>query len=75
LSVCRGKEIYALFFCFIFRMGIHHLATVNVMLSLSALLNVTALNDLGYSVEKYDESPGVYYENESVALHGGLLHM
>ena len=56
-------------------MGIHHLATVNVILSLSALLNVTALNDLGYSVEKYDESPGVYYENESVALHGGLLHM
>lgn len=49
-------------------MGIHHLATVNVILSLSALLNVAALNDLGYFVEKYDESPGVYYENEGVAV-------
>jgi len=51
----RGKEIFPLF-CFIFRMAILHLAVVNVIISLSALLNVTALNDLGYSIERYDES-------------------
>ena len=36
----------------------------SVIISLSALLNVAALNDLGYSIEKYDESPGVYYERD-----------
>jgi len=30
-------------------MGIQHLAIVNVILSLSVLLNVAALNDLGHS--------------------------
>ena len=64
--MCSGKEIVALF-CFIFRMAILHLAIVNVI-SLSALLNVTALNDLGYSIERYDESPGIYYENKGVAV-------
>jgi hypothetical protein len=49
-------------------MGILHLAIVNVIISLSALLSVTALNDLGYSVERYDESPGAYYENKGVAV-------
>jgi hypothetical protein len=34
----------------------------------SALLNVAALNDLGYSLERYDESPGVYYETKGVAV-------
>jgi hypothetical protein len=29
---------------------------------------LAALNDLGYSIEKYDESPGVYYENKGVAI-------
>jgi hypothetical protein len=43
------------------------LATVKAIISLSALLSVTALNDLGYSIEKY-ESPGVYYENKGVAV-------
>ena len=33
-----------------------------------ALLNVAALNDLVYSIEKYDESPGIYYENKGVAV-------
>jgi len=31
-------------------------------------LSVTALHGLGYSVEKYDESPGIYYENKGVAV-------
>ena len=64
--MCRGKEIFAL--CFICRVGILHLAIINVIISLSALLNVAALNDFGYSVERYDESPGVYYENKGVAV-------
>jgi len=49
-------------------MAILHLATVNVIISLSALSNVAALNDLGYSIERYDESPGIYYENKGVAV-------
>ena len=49
-------------------MRILHLAILKVIISPSALLNVAALNDLGYSIEKYDESPGVYYENKGVAV-------
>jgi len=48
--------------------GILHLVIVNMIISLSALLNVAGLNDLGYSIEKYDESPGIYYENKGVAV-------
>jgi hypothetical protein len=33
-------------------MGIQHLTIVNVVLSLSALLNMAAINDLECSVEK-----------------------
>jgi len=47
LSMCSRRK-YLLYFCFIFRMGIQHLAVVNVI-SLSVLLNVAALNDLEYS--------------------------
>ena len=36
-------------------------------MSLPALSNVAALNDLGYSIERY-ESPGIYYENKGVAV-------
>jgi hypothetical protein len=46
-------------------MGILHLAIVNMIISLSTLLNVAASNDLGYSIERDDESPGVY-ENKGV---------
>jgi len=49
-------------------MGILHLAIVNMIIPLSTLLRVTALHELGYSVEKYDESPGIYYENKGVAV-------
>jgi hypothetical protein len=48
-------------------MGAKSLVIVNMMLSLSALLNVAAMGDLGYTVERYDESPGIYYENRGVA--------
>ena len=57
-----------LYFLFIIRIGILHWAIVNVIISLPALLNVPALNDLGYSIERYDESPGVYYENKGAAV-------
>jgi hypothetical protein len=36
-------------------MGILHLAIVNVIISLSALLNMAALDDMGYSTERYDK--------------------
>jgi hypothetical protein len=49
-------------------MGIIHLTIVNVIISLSALLNVAPLSDLGYSIGRYDESPGVYYDNKGVAV-------
>jgi hypothetical protein len=39
-----------------------------VALSLSTLIDVAALNNLGYTIEKYDESPGIYYENKGVAV-------
>jgi hypothetical protein len=29
---------------------------------------VAALNDLGCTVERYDESPGMYYENNGAAV-------
>jgi hypothetical protein len=35
---------------------------------LIAMMRVLALNDLGYSVERYDESPGIYYEKCGVAV-------
>ena len=44
------------------------MAIVKVTISLSTLLTVAALNDLGYSIEKYDETPGIYYENTGVAV-------
>jgi hypothetical protein len=49
-------------------MGNLHLVIVNMIISLSTLLSVTALNDLGYSIQKYDESPGIYYENKGIAV-------
>jgi hypothetical protein len=44
-------------------MGAKSLVIVKMILSLSALLKVAAMGDLGYTVEKYDESPGIYYES------------
>jgi hypothetical protein len=49
-------------------MGNQPLVIVRVILSLSVLLRVAALNDLGYTVERYDESLGIYYENKGAAV-------
>jgi hypothetical protein len=43
------------------------LAKIIVLISLTAL-NVAALNDLGYSIEKYDESPGIYFESKCISI-------
>jgi len=61
----KGEEI---FFLLSFRMGVLPFVVVKVIISLSTLLTVAAVNDIGYSVEKYDESPGIYYENIGVAV-------
>ena len=55
--------------CFtLFSMGVLQFAFVKVIIPLSTLLTVTAVNDFGYFVEKYDESPGIYSENGGVAV-------
>jgi hypothetical protein len=38
------------------------------MFLLSVLLSVAAFSDLGYTVERYNESPGIYYENKGTAV-------
>jgi hypothetical protein len=45
-----------------------HWAILTVIISLSALLSVTAVYERGYSIEKYDKSPGIYYESKGVAV-------
>jgi len=54
----KGEEMFILLS---FRIRVLHLAVVKVIISLSTLLTVAALKELGCSVEKYDESPGIYY--------------
>ena len=49
-------------------MGDLPFAVVKVIVSMSTLVTVAAVNDFGYSVEKYDESTGIYYENIGVAV-------
>ena len=44
------------------------MAVVSTIISLSTLISVAALNNLGYSIERYDESPGIYYENKGVSV-------
>jgi hypothetical protein len=48
-------------------MRIQLVAVVNILLSLSAYLSDAVLSELGYSLQRYDESPGVYYESKGVA--------
>jgi hypothetical protein len=43
------------------------LVIIGMTLSLSLVLSVAAVGDSGYTVEKYDESPGIYFENMGVA--------
>ena len=63
--MCRGKEIFALFL-FYFQDGNPTLGKCKCDNISVGIANVTALNDLGYSIERYDESLGIYYENEGV---------
>jgi len=59
--MCRSKGLFALFFL---QDENPTLGDCKVIISLSTLLTVAALNDLGYSIEKYHELPGIYYENK-----------
>ena len=59
--MCRSKGIFALF---LLQDGNPILGDCKVIMSLSTFLTVAALNDLGYSIENCDESPGIYYENK-----------
>jgi hypothetical protein len=43
-------------------------ATITMVVFLSTLTNAASLNSLGYTTEKYDETPGIYYENKGVAV-------
>jgi len=63
--VCRSKGIIALIFL---QDGNPTLGDCEVIISLSTLLTVAALNDLGSFIENCDESPGIYYENKGVAV-------
>jgi hypothetical protein len=62
----RGKKVFC-FICSDFQMGTRLFRVMNLLLSLTILVSVASLYDLGYSIEKYDESPGVYYENKGMA--------
>ena len=59
--MCRSKGIFALFFL---QDGNPILGDCKVIISLSTLRTVAALNDLGYSIENCDESLGIYYEKK-----------
>jgi hypothetical protein len=67
VNVYVEERKYLFYYCF-FGTGIQHLAIVNVIISLSALLNVIVLIDLGYFVERYDELFGIYYELKGVRV-------
>jgi hypothetical protein len=51
----------------LFRMRIQHWGILSAI-AVVTLLKVAALSDVDYSIEKYDESPGLYYENKGVAV-------
>ena len=61
--MCRSKGLFALFFL---QDENPTLGDCKVIISLSTLLTVAALNDLGYSIENCDESLGIYYEKKGV---------
>ena len=54
------------------RMETRTLMFVGTIVLLAAMLSAAALSDLGYTVEKYDTSPGVYYENKGIAVLYGV---
>jgi hypothetical protein len=48
-------------------MKIQHWGIVGAI-AVVTLLNAETLMEVGYSIEKYDESPGLYYENKGVVV-------
>jgi hypothetical protein len=57
-NVDRCVELLAV--CYLlFRMETQPLVVVKVILALSVLLSVAAVNDWGYTMERYDDSPGI----------------
>jgi hypothetical protein len=42
-------------------------AVVKILLSVSVFLSAAVQNELGYTLERYDESPCVYYGSKGVA--------
>ena len=41
---------------------------VRTVVLLTAMLSAAALSELGYTVERYEGSPGVYYENKGMTV-------
>jgi hypothetical protein len=41
---------------------------ITVVILTAVLESAAALSDLGYSIQKYDESPGLYYEHKGIAV-------
>jgi hypothetical protein len=58
---------YIVFFVFNFGRGCNSTAVAIILLSVSVFLSAAVLSELGDSLERYDESPGVYYESNGVA--------
>jgi len=54
--------------CHLCRMETRTLMFVRTVVLLTAMLSATVLSDLGYTVERYDETPGVYYENKGMTV-------
>jgi hypothetical protein len=48
-------------------MKIQHWGIIGAI-AVVTLLNAETLKEVGYSIEKYDESPGLYYENKGIAV-------
>ena len=65
--MCRGKEIFDLFL-FSIQDGNPTLGDCKCDNSTVSIAKLAALNDLVYSIERYDESPGFYYENKGVSV-------
>jgi hypothetical protein len=45
-----------------------HWLVITVIILTTVIDSAFALRDVGYSIEKYDESPGLYYESKGIAV-------
>jgi hypothetical protein len=41
---------------------------ITVVILMTILESAAAMSDLGYSIQRYDESPGLYYKNKGIAV-------